>query len=101
MSVISRSASLDAPAGDLYDLVHIAISVEPRRLESLLDALSQVGFPVNPEIFHSPAPGGSAATTHTRVVFPAFHRQIDAVRETLRSFSFDWKSVEVREAYRV
>jgi hypothetical protein len=36
------------------DLVSLRISVEPRLLEDLLEALAQLDFPVNPQLYHRP-----------------------------------------------
>ena len=34
-------------------LVLVSIHAEPRLIESLLDALAQVDFPINPQIYHN------------------------------------------------
>ena len=36
-------------------LVSVSISVDPHCLESLLEALAQVSFPINPQIYHDAA----------------------------------------------
>ena len=36
-------------------LVCVSISVDPRSLESLLEALAELDFPINPQIFHDAA----------------------------------------------
>ena len=39
-------------SGSKGALVSVSINVDPRHLESLLEALSQVSFPINPQIYH-------------------------------------------------
>ena len=49
MSVWPVTPSLSTAEGTL---ISISIDVEPHSLESLLDALAQISFPVNPQIYH-------------------------------------------------
>jgi hypothetical protein len=49
---LSSAPSLSGREGDL---ISVSISVDPRYLEPLLEALAQVGFPVNPQIYHDAA----------------------------------------------
>ena len=82
-------------------LVSVSISVDPRRLESLLEALAQVRFPINPQIYHDAAVVYVYADdrTETEVVtlveFPAYGGQLDEVRAALSAFGFDPSSFQV------
>ena len=76
-------------------LVSVSISVDPRHLESLLEALAQVSFPVNPEIYHDAALVYRFADDHeeteatTLVEFPAYEGQLPEVSRSLAAFGFD------------
>jgi hypothetical protein len=79
------SALLEQPVlrGAQGDLIFISISVDPHHLEDLLDQLSTVPFPINPELRH----GGlseAAATPLTRVEFPVFSGQLQDVVRALQ-----------------
>ena len=82
-------------------LVCISISVEPRDLESLLEALAQVSFPINPQIYHDAAivyeyPGGRHETCPTTLVeFPAYEGRLPEVNRTLAAFRFDPSNVSI------
>jgi hypothetical protein len=69
------------------ELVSLRISVEPRLLEDLLEALSSLDFPVNPDLYHR--------TAQVSVEFPAYSAQVDHVRDALRNNGFDPKSLEL------
>ncbi len=68
------------------DLVSVTVEVEARDLESLLEALARVSFPVNPQIYHDVV---------TLVEFPAYAQQVEEVREALVAFGFDPSRVQV------
>jgi hypothetical protein len=76
-------------------LVSISISVDPRHLESLLEALAQASFPINPQIYHDAALVYRFADDHeesestTLVEFPAYEGQLKEVSRSLVSFGFD------------
>jgi len=86
------SSSLSTGEGDL---VSISINVEPRNLETLLEALAQLDFPINPEIYHDAAlvylyPDGTQETqAATLVEFPAYGARLPQVRSALAAFGFD------------
>ena len=86
------SPSLSTGEGDL---VSVSIHVEPRSLESLLESLAQLDFPINPQIYHDAAmvylyPGGRQETQAvTLVEFPAYQARLPQVRAALASFGFD------------
>jgi len=82
-------------------LVSISIHVEPHQLESLLDSLAQLSFPINPQIYHDAAmvyryPDGSEESESiTLVEFPAYASRIEEVRRGLESYSFDPDCIRV------
>jgi hypothetical protein len=82
-------------------LVSLSISVEPRRLESLLEALAQIEFPINPQIYHdtrvvSVYPDGHEQTEITTLVeFPAYAERIEEVRRALENHGFDTAAIQV------
>lgn len=82
-------------------LVSVSIDVDARGLESLLEALARVSFPVNPQIYHEGAMIYVYADGHreieavTLVEFPAYAGQMDEVRGVLRAFGFDTNRVQV------
>ena len=65
-------------------LVSVSISVEPPRLEALLDALAHLDFPINPQIYHDAA---------TMVEFPAYEKRLPEIRSLLETCGFPAKSV--------
>lgn len=71
------------------ELVSVRVFVEPRLLEELLEALSGVSFPINPQIFHHPGPD-------TLVEFPAYTGRLSEVRTALQACGFDPAAVIVR-----
>ena len=82
-------------------LVSVSISVDPRRLESLLEALAQLDFPINPQIYHDAVliyryPDFHEETENTTLVeFPAYEAQLDEVRGAIDAFGFDRRSLHV------
>ena len=88
---ISTSPLLTGSEGAL---ISISINVDARDLESLLDALAQVDFPINPQIYHDAAmvyfyDGGLQRTESTTLVeFPAYAGQLERVRQTLQAYGF-------------
>jgi len=61
------------------ELLAVSIRVEPRRLESLLEALAQVAFPINPQIHHG---------AETVVEFPAYANRVAEVERALDAYGF-------------
>ncbi len=92
------SAALSGSDGALASL---SIDVDPRFLESLLEALARLSFPVNPQIYHEAemvyryADGHEETEAATLVEFPAYAGQLKEVREALAAFGFDPSSVYV------
>ena len=102
MSVWPKPLPPLAPlSGSEGDLVSVSISVDPRRLESLLEALAQISFPINPQIYHDAAlvycfaDGREAGEDVTLVEFPAYDGRLEEVRRALAAFGFDASSVQV------
>jgi hypothetical protein len=87
MSVWSTTVSTNLSlAGAEGALVSVSVSVEPRRLEQLLDALAQLEFPINPAIYHDrPA---------TLVEFPAYENRLHGIRQMLESHGFPAASMQ-------
>jgi hypothetical protein len=76
-------------------LLSVSIRVEPTGLESLLEALAQVSFPINPQIYHDAAvvyryPDDREESEATTLVeFPAYEARLAEVRAALESYGFD------------
>jgi hypothetical protein len=69
------------------ELISLRISVDPRLLEDLLEALAVLDFPVNPELYHHP--------TQVAVEFPAYAARINEVRDALREGGFNADDLEL------
>ncbi|HWE48971.1 MAG TPA: hypothetical protein VG273_04250 [Bryobacteraceae bacterium] len=73
-------ASLSLP-GSEGELVSVSIQIAPRDLESLLEVLAAIEFPINPQIYHDAAPG-------TVVEFPAYENHLSEVYTALQASGF-------------
>jgi hypothetical protein len=71
---LESQPALHSPEGELLSL---AISVEPRLLEDLLETLSGLTFPVNPQLYHQ--------QSKVIVEFPAYSARIEEVRHSLQA----------------
>jgi hypothetical protein len=88
MTVLPSDATAPAALfGREGELISVRVSVEPRLLEDLLEALAVLDFPVNPQLYHH--------TAEVEVEFPAYSSQLEQVRETLRSRGFGSSSLEL------
>ncbi|MCP5119055.1 MAG: hypothetical protein GY953_50270 [bacterium] len=80
----------------------VRVCVEPRLLEKLLEALSRLSFPINPEIYHQAgvgyvyADGREEVKPATMVEFPAFSGHLEEVREVILGSELPRDSVHVR-----
>jgi hypothetical protein len=74
-------------------LVSISISVEPHRLEALLDALAHLGFPINPQIHRDIGP---AAHPATMIEFPAYEGRLPEIRGLIENCGFPAKSMTAK-----
>jgi len=101
MSVWPKTVAGPLLAGSKGALVSVSIHVDPRHLESLLEALAQVSFPINPQIYHDAlmvyryADGREETETTTLVEFPAYSGQMEEVRSGLEAHGFDPDTVYV------
>jgi hypothetical protein len=73
-------------SGSEGELVSVSISVDPRDLEGLLEALAHISFPINPQIYHADSHSTQARTV---VEFPAYSGGLPQVRAALDSAGFD------------
>ena len=75
-------------------LVSVSVHVEPHCLESLLEALALVSFPINPQIYHDAAlvyryaDGHDETESITLVEFPAYEGRLDEVRRAVQAYGF-------------
>jgi hypothetical protein len=82
-------------------LVSVSIRVDPGELESLLEALAQVSFPINPQIYHDAAvvyryaDDREETESATLVEFPAYEAHLNEVRTALESYGFEPASMLV------
>ena len=74
-------------SGSEGELVSVSISVDPRDLEELLEALAHADFPINPQIYHGAA---------TIVEFPAYSGGLPQLRDALSGSGFDPGTISVR-----
>jgi hypothetical protein len=81
MSVAQAAKNSPALFGSEGELVLLQISVDHRRVEDLLDALTRLDFPVNPRLSHQ-----SAVLT---VELPAYSGRVDEVRGVLAAAGLD------------
>ena len=84
-------------------LISVSIAVDPRHLESLLEALAQVSFPVNPQIYHDASLVYRYADRHeesqpvTLVEFPAYGSRLEEVRRAVAAYGFDPATVHASD----
>jgi hypothetical protein len=104
MSVWPHFASGDSPlCGSEGALVSVSVTVAPRDLEAALDALAQLNFPINPQIYHDAvsiyryADGRQERVPTTMVEFPAYENRLAEIRHMLESRRFDPANVHVAE----
>jgi hypothetical protein len=86
MSVWQCTPSASLLSGSEGELVSVSISVDPRDLEGLLEALAHTDFPINPQIYHA---DGHAAQARTVVEFPAYAGGLPQVRAALATSGFE------------
>jgi len=88
----SRSECLETSEGEL---ISVSIAVEPRNLETLLEMLAEVGFPINPQIYHDAAvvtrfaDGREEREATTLVEFPAYAGCLEQVRQAVTAGGLD------------
>ena len=91
MSVWQCTPSAAPLSGSEGELVAVSITVNPRDLEALLEALARVDFPINPQIHHA---GGHPPGTI--VEFPAYAGGLDQVRAAVAGSGFDPEAIRIR-----
>ena len=69
-----------APEDSLGQLVFVRLTVEPRLLESVLEALALADFPINPQLTHQ---------RHTLIEFPAYRGQLKQLDSLLRGWAIE------------
>ena len=83
-------------------LVCVSLDVEPQCLESMLEALALVNFPINPQIYHDAAmvyryaDGREESAALTLVEFPAYEANLADVRRAVEAYGFDATCLHVR-----
>jgi len=103
MSVWSSVPPTHSPAlhGSEGELVSVSVTVEPRDLEDLLEALAALDFPINPQIYHDAAVvyvdrgGGQREEPATIVEFPAYAGGLPKIRSVLEASGFGSQAVSV------
>ena len=82
-------------------LILISIAVEARYLESLLEALAELEFPVNPQIYHDAAivtrfaDGDEETRPVTLVEFPSYAGRVEETARALVRCGFARDSIQV------
>jgi hypothetical protein len=88
-------------AGREGTLISVAVNVDPRYLEVALEALAQMSFPINPQIYHQASihyvypDGREEAEPVTLVEFPAYESRLPEVRRVLAAYGFPADAVHV------
>jgi hypothetical protein len=101
MSVWPTTTAGPLLSGSKGALVSVSINVDPRHLESLLEALAQVSFPINPQIYHDAlmvyryADEREEKEATTLVEFPAYAGQIGEAQRALEAYGFDPSTIQV------
>jgi len=101
MGVWPAVAAYPSLSGQDGTLVCISIAVEASRLESLLEALARIDFPVNPQIYHEArvvyryADGHEKPEIMTLVEFPAYAGRLPDVERALEEYGFDSGAIQV------
>ncbi len=67
-------------AAGLGQLVNVRLAVEPRHLESALEALALADFPINPQLTHQ---------RQTFIEFPVYRRQLKQLEGLLRGLDVE------------
>ena len=96
---VAAPADLNGSEGAL---ISISVCVPPRLLEELLEALAQLQFPINPQIYHDAAvrylyaDGREEILPTTLVDFPAYAGRLPEIRRILEVYGFAPESLHVR-----
>ena len=88
---IADSPSLNGSEGAL---ISVSVCVQPRLLEDVLEALAQLEFPINPQIYHDAgvrytyADGREETQPTTVVDFPAYAGRLPEIRRIFEASGF-------------
>jgi len=101
MSVWPSLSPSPALHGSEGELVSISVTVEPRDLEDLLEALATLEFPINPQICHDATviyveqDGAERRERSTLVEFPAYAEWVPKIRGVLEACGFENGAISV------
>lgn len=101
MSVWPSLSPSPALHGSEGELVSISVTVEPRDLEDLLEALATQEFPINPQIYHDAVvvyvaqDGAERRERSTLVEFPAYAEWVPKIRGVLVACGFESGAISV------
>src|ERR1700690_2218974 len=102
MSVWPKTLPLvPSPSTAERALVSVSIHVEPHCLESLLEALALVSFPINPQIYHEAAlvyrfaDGRQESEWVPMVEFPDYEAHEDEGRHAVQAYGFEADCIHV------
>lgn len=76
------AAVFSTPEGEL---IQIRVSTEPWHLESVLDCLASLSFPINPQIYHG---------IPTVVEFPGYLNQVPDIRKSFEENGLDPATIQ-------
>jgi len=82
---------LDSDSAGLGQLVSVRLAVEPRLLESALEALALADFPINPQLTHQRL---------TLIEFPAYRGQLKQLERLLRDLEVELTSRDMLDEIR-
>jgi len=74
-SALEQRHSPDEAGSSLDQLLNVRLTVQPRLLETTLEALAQADFPINPQLTHQ---------RQTLIEFPAYRAQLKQLDALLR-----------------
>lgn len=83
------------------ELISISVTVAPRDLEDLLEALAALDFPVNPQIYHDATvvyvdcDGSQHLEASTLVEFPAYGDRVLEIRKLLYAYGLERHAIWV------
>lgn len=99
----SNPVTNSALRGSEGALISVSVTVDAHYLESLLDALAQLDFPINPQIYHDGAvryyyDGDRVETEPATIVeFPAYAGRLPQIRKALEAYCFGTDCLHVTE----
>ena len=88
---LRRALDGSKPDG-LGQLVSVSLTVEPRMLESALEALALADFPINPQLTHQRL---------TLIEFPAYRAQLPQLRDLLKDLEVELTARDMLDEIRM